>query len=86
MNCARYRKRQQGLQVAAVVAEQQRQEAQTTVKLDASARAALRARYGGGGFRAEYREDECRPMAPGGRMPACGWQWGNRKAHIIAVW
>lgn len=49
MNCARDRKRQRRLQASAVVAEWQRREGQTTVKLDAKALAALRARYGRGG-------------------------------------
>jgi hypothetical protein len=85
MNCARYRKRQLRLHAAAVVAERQRQEAQSTVKLDAGARAALRARYGRGGFCVEYREGECRPVAPGVECPACGWKWGNREPHVVGV-
>jgi len=85
MTCARDRKRQHRLQASTVVAERQRQESQSTVKLDASALAALRARYGRGGFSGEYREGECRPVAPGVECPACDWTWGNREPLVIAV-
>jgi hypothetical protein len=62
MNVARYQKRQQRLQASALMAKWQ--EAQSTVKLDAKAIAALRARYGRGGFSAGYRDGECRPAWP----------------------
>jgi len=85
MDCARYQKRQQRLQAAALVAERQRQEAQSTVRLSAKALAALRARYGQGGFRTEYHEGEFRPVAPGVGCPVCACRWGIREPHPIAI-
>ena len=85
MNQARLAKRKQQLRARAVAAERQRQQAQSTVRLDDRALAALRARYGRGGFTGEYREGECRPVIPGVACPACGWKWGNRESHPIAV-
>jgi hypothetical protein len=85
-NAARLQKHRQRLQAAADVAEQQRQETQSTMKLSVRARAALRARYGQGGFRADYGEGECRPVAPGVKCPVCGWTWGSREPHVVAVW
>jgi hypothetical protein len=55
------------------------------VKLDHRALAALRARYGRGGFSAEVRDGECRPVVPGIACPNCGWRWGMREPHVIAV-
>jgi hypothetical protein len=44
-----------------------------------------RARYGTGGVRGDYREGECRPVAPGGECVACGWKWGSPETHIIGT-
>jgi hypothetical protein len=83
-NNARHLKRMQRLDAAAFEAERQRLEAQCTVK-SASALAALRARYGAGGFGGDYRDGECRPVAPGGECPVCAWRWGSREPHLIAI-
>ena len=64
-NNARHRKRKERLAEAAVAAEWQKLEAQCTVK-SAIALSALRARYGTGGFGGNYRDGECRPVAPWG--------------------
>jgi hypothetical protein len=85
MNAARCRKRQQQIHAAAIAAERRRQEAQSAMRLDDKAIAALRARYGRGGFSGEYHDSECRPVAPGVECLACGWKWGDREPHVIAV-
>jgi hypothetical protein len=83
-NNARRLKRLQRVAAAAFEAERQRLEAQCTVK-SAKALAALRARYGAGGFHGDYRDGECRPVAPGGECPVCAWRWGSREPHPIAI-
>ena len=59
---------QPGLQASVVAAEPERQQAQSMVRLDRKVLAAFRVRYGRGGFRTEYREDECRLVTAGGCM------------------
>jgi len=85
MNETRRDKREQRLHALAVAGEQQRQAAQSTFKLDARGLAAYRARFGQGGFSADYAEGACHPAIPGVPCPACGWQWGDREPHLIAV-
>ena len=58
----------QRLQALAEAVEREPQQAQSTMQLDRNALAAFRVRYGRGGFRTEYREDECRLVTAGGCM------------------
>jgi hypothetical protein len=82
-NAVRQGKHEQQLVAAAIAAERQQLEAQCRVS--AAVLDALRARYGTGGLRGDYADGECRAVARGGDCPACGWKWGWREPHIIAV-
>jgi len=82
-NAARQGKHKQQLVAAAVVAERQRLEAQCRVP--ATMLGALRMRYGTGGVRGDYADGECRPVAPGGECPVCGWTWASTEPHLIAI-
>jgi hypothetical protein len=84
MNAARHRKRQQRLQAAGFAAKRQRLERQS-LNLSAKASQVYRARFGAGGIVVEYGPDDCRPVSPGGICDKCGWTWGSREPHIIAV-
>jgi hypothetical protein len=97
-NAARLKKQQDKLTATAIEAEQRRLreqwEAASTQRSTSpwrsilSSRAQLhlyRARYGTGGVRGDYRGDECRPVPPGGLCNFCGWRWGSREPHIIAM-
>jgi hypothetical protein len=33
----------------------------------------------------EYRDDECRAVAPGGECPVCAWRRDSREVHSIAI-
>lgn len=83
-NAVRQGKHIQRLAEAAVVAERRKLQAQCTVK-SAAVLAALRVRYGTGGVRGDYADGECRPVAPGGECPVCGWPWGSSETHPIAI-
>jgi hypothetical protein len=44
-----------------------------------------RARFGTGGVRGDYRDGQCRPVAPGGKCSVCAWTWGGTEPHPIAI-
>jgi hypothetical protein len=83
-NAARKRNHEELLAAKAAATERRRIEEDCTVT-SPKALAAFRARYGSGILRGDYAEGECRPVAPGGKCPACAWRWGNPKPHLIAV-
>jgi predicted GNAT family N-acyltransferase len=83
-NAARKRNHEELLAAKAAAAERRRIEEDCTVT-SPKVLAALRVRYGTGLVRGDYAEGECRPVAPGGKCPACAWRWGDREPHIIAV-
>jgi hypothetical protein len=82
-NAARQGKYKVRLAAAALAAERQRLGAQCRVS--PAMLAALRVRYGTGGVRDDYAEDECRPVAPGDHCPVCAWRWGSTEPHLIAI-
>jgi hypothetical protein len=70
---ARKRNHEELLAANAAAAERRRIEEDCTVTSQ-KALAALRVRYGTGVVRGDYAEGECRPVAPGGKCPACTWR------------
>ena len=83
-NAVRIRKRQQRLEAAAIEAERQRLKSE--YRLTDKVLAALRARFGSG-FGDNYGQNECKPVVPvpRARCGRCGWEYGNREPHVIAV-
>jgi len=85
-NAARLGKHRELVRLRGIATQSQRQEVQSTIRLDDGSLVALRARYGRGGFSAVYRDGVCEPVAPGVECRACGWKWGSsREPHPIAI-